>query len=79
MKQVNIHQAKTNFPKILEKVESGEEIIIANRGVPKAVISKYQQDTSTKDSPLGRYKGQIQMSDDFNDEDPEINSLFGLE
>ena len=79
MKQVNIHQAKTNFSKILEKVESGEEIIIANRGIPKAVISKYQQDTLTEDSPLGRYKGQIQISEDFNDEDPEINKLFGLE
>lgn len=80
MKQVNIHQAKTNFSKILEKVELGEEIIIANRGVPKAIISKYQQkDISETESPLGRYKGQIQISEDFNDEDLEINNLFGLE
>jgi prevent-host-death family protein len=41
MKQINIHQAKTNLSKILEKVESGENIIIANRGIPKAIISKY--------------------------------------
>ena len=33
MKQVNIHQAKTNLSKLLEKIELGEEIIIANRGI----------------------------------------------
>lgn len=79
MQQINIHQAKTNLSKILEKVASGEKIIIANRGVPKAIISKYvRQAESTEDSPFGRYKGQIEISDDFNDEDPEINRLFGL-
>jgi prevent-host-death family protein len=33
MKQVNIHEAKTNLSKLLERIESGEQIIIANRGV----------------------------------------------
>lgn len=41
MKQVNIHEAKTNLSKLLERIESGEQIIIANRGVPKAILSKY--------------------------------------
>ena len=79
MKQINIHQAKTNLSKLLEKIELGEEIIIANRGVPKAVISKYiPEKEQTKDSPFGRYAGQIEISDDFNDEDEEINNLFGI-
>ena len=79
MKQVNIHQAKTNLSKLLEKVELGEEIIIANRGIPKAVISKYiPEKHQAEDSPLGRYAGQIEISDDFNDEDEEINNLFDV-
>ncbi len=79
MKQVNIHEAKTQLSKLLEKVESGEQIIIANRGIPKAILSKYiPEDNSTQDSPLGRYAGQIEISDDFNDEDQEINHLFGI-
>lgn len=79
MKQINIHEAKTNLSKLLEKVESGEEIIIANRGVPKAILSKYvPRKNSIPDSPLGRYAGQIKISDDFNDEDDEINQLFGI-
>lgn len=43
MKQINIHQAKTNLSKILEKVALGEKVIIANRGVPKAILSKYDR------------------------------------
>lgn len=79
MKQINIHEAKTNLSKLLERVESGEQIIIANRGVPKAILSKYiVEDESIQDSPWGRYAKQIEISDDFNDEDPEINSLFGF-
>ena len=78
MKQVNIHQAKTNLSKLLEKIELGEKIIIANRGIPKAVISKYISEKDQEDSPLGRYQGQIEISDDFNDEDEEINNLFDV-
>ena len=79
MKQINIHEAKTNLSKLLERVESGEQIIIANRGVPKAILSKYiASKNSVKDSLLGRYVGQIEISDDFNEEDEEINQLFGI-
>ena len=79
MKQINIHEAKTKLSKLLEKVETGEQIIIANRGIPKAILSKYiSKDNLTKDNPLDRYAGQIEVSDDFDDEDPEINQLFGV-
>jgi prevent-host-death family protein len=79
MEQINIHQTKTNLSKILEKVELGEKIIIANRGIPKAVISKYAPEQELeRDSPFGRYKGQIEISDDFDEEDAEINRLFGI-
>ncbi|MGD1918288.1 MAG: type II toxin-antitoxin system Phd/YefM family antitoxin [Pleurocapsa sp.] len=79
MKQINIHEAKTNLSKLLEKVESGEDIIIANRGIPKAILSKYvPPENSISNSPLGRYAGKIKISDDFDDEDDEINQLFGI-
>ncbi len=79
MKQINVHQAKTNLSKLLERVELGEEIIIANRGIPKAIISKYiPEKDRTSNSPWGRYSGQIEISDDFDDADAEINNLFGV-
>lgn len=32
MKQVNIHQAKTELSKLVERAEGGEEIVIARAG-----------------------------------------------
>jgi prevent-host-death family protein len=34
--KVNVHDAKTNFSKLLERAHSGEEIIIAKGGKPYA-------------------------------------------
>lgn len=38
MEMVNIHYAKTHFSKLLLKVHSGEEIIIAKSGKPYAKL-----------------------------------------
>ena len=39
--QVNIHEAKTSFSKLIERVANGEEVVIANRGRPVAVLAPY--------------------------------------
>ncbi len=36
MKAVNTHEAKTQLSRLLRRVAAGEEITIANRGVPVA-------------------------------------------
>jgi prevent-host-death family protein len=36
--KINIHDAKTNFSKLVDKAEAGEEIIIARRGKPIAKL-----------------------------------------
>ena len=36
MKEVNTHEAKTQLSRLLRLVAAGEEITIANRGVPVA-------------------------------------------
>ena len=38
MRQYNIHEAKTQFSAILERVEAGEEIVITRSGRPVARI-----------------------------------------
>ncbi|CAN5878595.1 type II toxin-antitoxin system prevent-host-death family antitoxin [soil metagenome] len=40
---VNIHEAKTHFSKLLERVALGEEIIIARAGEPIARLSPLVQ------------------------------------
>lgn len=36
MKVVNVHEAKTNFSRLLERAHRGEEIIVAKAGKPWA-------------------------------------------
>jgi len=38
MDQVNIHQAKTQLSRLLERVIAGEEIVIAKSGKPLAKL-----------------------------------------
>lgn len=36
--KVNVHEAKTHFSKLLERVALGEEIVIAKAGEPVALL-----------------------------------------
>lgn len=72
--QVNIHDAKTNLSKLIEKVQQGKEIIIAKAGKPVVKLVEYKK--PLKKRKFGLWKGKVWMSPDFNDEDPEINKMF---
>lgn len=74
MQVVNIHQAKTNFSKLVEKVQSGGEIVIGKAGKPVAKLVGYKQEAQPRKP--GLLKGKIIISDNFDDEDEEINKLF---
>ncbi len=60
--------------------------ILVSRSKVDDFVNHYAEETGEslsqkeqiEDSPLGRYAGQITISDDFNDEDEEINNLFGV-
>ncbi len=67
--QVNIHSAKTNLSKLLERVERGEEIVIARAGKPVAKLVGIPP-TREPRKP-GRMKGRIWIADDFDDFIPE--------
>lgn len=74
MQIMNIHQAKTNLSKLLEMTLAGEDVVIAKAGKPIAKLVAYKEKLKPRKS--GLWKGKIWMSDDFDDEDPEINKLF---
>jgi prevent-host-death family protein len=42
-KQVNIHEAKTHFSKLVEEVEAGAEITIARAGKPVLKLVKFEE------------------------------------
>jgi prevent-host-death family protein len=62
---VNVHEAKTHLSRLLERVERGEEIVIARAGKPVARLTAIEPVVARR--PLGKYKGQIWTSKDFDD------------
>ena len=74
MQVMNIHQAKTNLSKLIEMTLAGENVVIAKAGKPVVKLVVYKE--KLKPRRPGLLKGKIWISDNFNDEDPEINKLF---
>jgi prevent-host-death family protein len=70
MRTINVHQAKTNLSKLLSDVELGEEIIIANRGVPVAKLIPFHG-ASHRRASLGQDRGRFVVPENFNDPLPE--------
>jgi len=64
MSKVNVHEAKTRFSRLLRRVAAGEEITIANRGVPVARLVPVVAEGTTR--KLGLFRGQMTIPDDFD-------------
>jgi prevent-host-death family protein len=67
---VSIHEAKTHFSRLIARAEAGEEIIVRRGRKPVAKIVAYQV-PATPRRP-GALKGQIAISDDFDEIPPEF-------
>jgi prevent-host-death family protein len=65
METVNIHRAKTHLSQLLSRVELGEEIVIANRGVPVAKLVPIASKLDRRGS-MGVDRGLFQVPADFN-------------
>jgi prevent-host-death family protein len=70
---VNMHEAKSTLSKLVEKVNDGEEIVIAKAGKPVAKLVKYEVKEPRK---LGLWNGRVWMAEDFDETDQELIDLF---
>ena len=66
-KIVNIHEAKTNFSRLVERARAGERIVIGKAGRPVAVLAPFD------DRPARRMPGHdaIVIHANFDDPIPE--------
>jgi prevent-host-death family protein len=64
MKRVNTHEAKTHLSRLLRRVAAGEEITIANRGVPVARLVPVPPKKAQR--VLGIFRGQMSVPKDFD-------------
>jgi prevent-host-death family protein len=72
---VNVYEAKTHLSQLLDRAAAGEEIIIARAGRPVARLVPLADPSTLRRSP-GGWRGQVRISDDFDELPPEIDAAF---
>jgi prevent-host-death family protein len=76
MVTVNIHEAKTQFSRLIARVEAGEEIVIARDGTPVARLIAAR--SPARKRVAGRDRGLFIVPEDFDTPLPE-SSLADFE
>jgi len=75
MKSINIHEAKTHLSRLIERVEAGEEFVIARAGKPAARLVPLER-VGRPITP-GNMKFPGGIPDDFNTMyEKEIETMF---
>lgn len=78
MIKVNVHEAKTELSRLLNRVVAGEEVVIAKAGKPVARLIPVEPPRPA--SRLGLDKSDWKVPEDFNDPLPEeIMKAFWFE
>ena len=72
---MNMHEAKTTLSKLVEEVQSGDDVVIARAGKPVARLIPYVERRQPR--VPGRWKGKVWMAPNFDDDDDaEMVALF---
>ena len=77
MEIANIHQAKAQLSRLIERALAGEEVQIARSGEPLVRLVPVQTDTQPRQG--GQLKGKLWIAEDFDVPDPEVEKLFSGE
>ena len=70
---VNVHEAKTNLSKLLDRAAAGEEIVIGRAGKPVARLIALAERHPRR---FGALAGQVWIADDFDQEGDELLDFF---
>jgi prevent-host-death family protein len=71
---VNIHEAKTHLSRLIEKVERGEEVVVARAGTPVVKLVLVRRDRRPR--RLGLLAGKVVIHPGFDEYDEEIAAAF---
>ena len=70
---VNVHEAKTHLSRLLEAVETGEDVVIT-RATP--VARPVPAGVRTKPRTPGSWRGRVYIADDFDETPEELIAAF---
>jgi len=76
MQITNISEAKAQLSALIDKVLSGQEVIIGKAGKPVAKLIRY--DRSDEPRRPGALRGKIQIAEDFDELPEDIAKAFGM-
>ena len=77
MGSYNVHEAKSNLSRLLQKTAAGEEVIIMRDGKPVAELIPYR--ARGRKRQLGFAAGQIEMAEGWDRPmtDAEVDAFLG--
>jgi prevent-host-death family protein len=70
-----MHEAKTNFSRLVESARRGEDVIVERNGRPVAKIVPYDEPRGLL-SLKGVWKGQVHIPDDFDELPEDLQRAF---
>jgi prevent-host-death family protein len=76
MEITNIHEAKSQLSKLIDKALQGEEVVIAKAGLPVVRLVPIHTDTSPRVG--GQWKSRVKIADDFDSLPEDIADAFGM-
>jgi prevent-host-death family protein len=71
-----MHEAKTKLSQLVERVEAGEDIVIARNGKPVARLVPVASTTSLA-AVRGAWRDRVRIADDFDELPDELAEAFG--
>jgi prevent-host-death family protein len=74
-----MHEAKTNFSRLVRRARDGEDVIVERSGTPVAKIVPYDEPEPRGILALeGAWKGKVQIPDDFDELPEDLQRAFGM-
>ena len=74
MEQLNVYEAKSQFSELLNRVEHGEEIVIARAGRPVARLVPLVKGQDPR--VAGAWRGRVVIAPDFDELPPAVAQAF---
>ncbi len=72
----NISDAKAHLSSLIEKVMTGQEVIIGKAGKPVAKLVRFER--SDENRYPGALRGKIEISEDFDELPEDISKILGM-
>jgi prevent-host-death family protein len=78
MTRIDMHEAQTEFSRLVERARDGEEIIIERSGRSVAKIVAYEKNPHGLLALEGVWKGKVKIADDFDELPEDLQRAFGM-